>query len=237
MDGVGTFSKKVEFIGMLRGTEIHNGARFIRYAGDDKRYVAYLGNRVNLYIIDRIGDLTGSRVTPGLSIGINVMWSFSALIDQDSDFATQQCFFREVNWGPRGQPTYATDIVDPNIGFIESKVEYAAPTTPGVGFQIGETDPNVYTFPIDADNPAMYPYVAGPTSGPPPEDAMLTNSPRRYVVPLVARGDFMTVYFWCDPRTWTGLDVGIPSFWDRVEVYAVSGSDVAGSQRIGGGHG
>ena len=222
MDGVGTFSKKFTYLGGLEGSAITNGAEFIvpQTDGIDQYFLAYTGNRVNIYVYDRI--VSANRLLPDATIGIAVAWTFgSALPDEHGT----TCKFREIDWNGEppphiwGLPLYYT--------WGESKIEFAdaEPSSDGDGamggLQLGELDYYVYRLPRRRTP------LSGGASG--------LNSYR--VIPVVARGDFMRVWFWSDPTTWTGHDdVSVP-LRDRIAVFAMAGSDVAGSQVIGGGHG
>jgi len=224
MDGVGTFSKKMTYLGNLVGTSIIYGAEFgvAQAVGNPHRFLAYTGNRVNIYVRDAIGLYTTSRDEPGVSIGIAVGWGFTGHIAGEPN---QNAVLREVDWD--GDDIQAS-LYNPLTPFFQdSKIEYAG-SAPGSGLQLGETDYNVYTFPISNSHFTN----AGAAS------AGLQQGNIFRVIPVVARGDFMRVWFWSDPDTWTGHNVAFPPLRsDRIDIWAMSGSDVAGSQRIGGGHG
>ena len=224
MDGVGSFSNKLTYLGNLVGTGIIYGAEFevAQSVGDPHRFLAYTGNRVNIYIRDAIGLYTTSRDEAGASIGIAVGWSFTGHV---KDEPNQDCFLREVDWDGDDIQAQLYNPLTPS--FQETKVEYAA-SAPGSGFQLGETDYNVYTLPVSNSHFTN----AGAVS------AGLQQGNIFRVIPVVARGDFMRVWFWCDPDTWTGHNVAFPPLRsDRIDVWALAGGDAGGSQRIGGGQG
>jgi hypothetical protein len=215
MDGVGTFSNKMQYVGGLWGTDIHSAAPIKvadSVAGGQNSVFTYLGNRVNLYIYDNISS--ASRLSmAGLSIGLVITWSFD-LKAPGVVPPSKGCIVREVDWN--GETALSAMIMKPEKQeWIEQKVEYAA-SAPGSGCQLGEMDVNLYTLPIN---------ITGFGTG-------LFISLQRYrVLPITARGDSMKAYFWCNPNTWVG---GVN---DSIQLWVESGSDVAGSQRIGGGHG
>lgn len=233
MEGVGTFSKKMVYIGSLIGADIHNNAQFItRDANNNNftRFLAYTGNRVNLYIMDQIANATRLN-TAGLKFGIYVIWGFQARVP-DLTAIPLVGFpivkLREADWN--GADPVADTVANPvnplrdsaseTEYFVESKIEFGASTQNFGGvsngdnaptsFQLGDLAQNVYTFPLGS--------------------FLITG--RNYCVPMVARADFMTVFFWCDPAGWVGV---LPT--DQVHIWALAGSDAGGAQRIGGGHG
>jgi hypothetical protein len=104
----------------------------------------------------------------------------------------------------------------------EVKVEFASCMTDNSdgladisGMQFGETSIAAYKFPKQ-----VY-WLAG--------DMYIVA--RHHVIPVTARADYMRVWFWCDPRGW------VPGANDYVNVLAITGADVGGSQAIGGGQG
>ena len=222
MEGVGTFSKKFSFIGGLEGSAITNGAEFIvpQTDGIPLWYPAYIGNRVNLYIYDRIVSV--NRLLPGATIGMVIAWTFSSAVVEEPN---RNCELREVDWN--GDPPPHTWGLPLHFAWGETKVEFAdaEPRSDGDGLmgglQLGELDYYVYRLPRRRT----------PLSG----GAALPDTYR--VLPVVARGDFMRVWFWSDPTNWTGHDDVDINLRDRIAVFAMSGADVSGSQVIGGGHG
>jgi hypothetical protein len=219
MDGVGTFSNTLRFIGMLSGTQLINRARFeVSKSPSANKFLAYTGNRVNLYIVD--GIKATSRTNPAdLSIGISVGWSFLGRVEGE----TFNAVFRGLDLDDQPDNPLENESGALSMIWCESKIEYAA-SSPGVGFQVGEIAPNNYMFPKTVlDFNGMIPITGA------------SQARGYYCIPLVARADFMHVNFWCEPSTWVGHS-GVPRP-DCVYIYALSGSDVAGSQRIGGGHG
>jgi hypothetical protein len=228
MENVGTFSKKMTYIGSLIGANIGN-AHFFRTMGAEtnlaNEYVAYTGNRVNLYVMDQIS--AASRGTPAdLKLGISVFWNFQSKVNgvgyDPTTHAAYNTVFREEDWN--GVTPVVSTLANPvsplrrssseTEWFFESKIEYGAYCPGGLNgidnpnsYQIGDMARNVYSFPKGSS-------ISFPTG-------------RNYVIPMVARGDFMFVMFWCDPPTWhASLDT------DQVHIWALAGSDVAGSHRI-----
>lgn len=218
MQGVGQFSKKIQYVGGLWGADIHNGAP-IRILDPvthrENAPLTYLGNRVNLYVYDGIS--TASRTgTAGLSIGFAVFWRFGFAVAGVEPGGVGAFEIREVDWN--GETDATAQIIDPvKQLWMEQKIEYAA-SAAGSGFQLGEVDVNVYSLPIDLTSFVLTGY---------------TTLQRYRVIPMTARGDAMSVFFWSNPANW----VGSAANNDSIQLWIDSGSDVAGSQRIGGGHG
>jgi hypothetical protein len=219
MDGVGTFSKKFSFVGRLVGADLINGAEFKVPAtalGRDRAYLAYLGNRVNLYINDGISSV--SRAAAGRGLGIAVGWLFTSY---DEENPNNTYSIREVDW--RGDVQVGVNPL--RYAFNENKVEFGCDETLNSGgdtdhssMQYGTMDVSVYKFPKSIRG------LTGAIFG-------MGDLNTRRVIPVVARADFMRVFFWSDPTTF------VPGVADDVEIWAISGSDVSGSQVIGGGHG
>lgn len=202
MIGTGVFEKQIHELGTLRALSLNNGMEFVR--ADNRIHPVFCGNRVNLYINDFMS--VASRTTPGLKFGISVGWSFQA------DTPTAQNLKYRTLDKDTVYPITTLDFLE--LPWQETKIEFS-PITIGADLQVGKLDYDVYQL------PPINTYFAGPGVSPP---APVMNI--RRVIPLVARGDFIRVFFWCDPPTF----VGTPA--DLIEIYFLAGSDVAGSQRI-----
>jgi len=235
MDGQGSFSNQLVYIGSLIQGDIHHLAPF--FTRDAKtnlftRFLAYTGNRVNIYVMDQI-SLATRIATAGLKMGIYVSWGFKAYMEGTVPLPAPAgypiCKLREADWNG-ATPVVGTFLnqVNPLRDgpsetelFMESKIEFGsyvinqggiggtgnnAPTS----LQLGDLAQNLYTFPY----------------------GNWLNVGRNYCIPVVARADFMEVGFWCEPSTFVGL---LPT--DQIHVWALAGSDAGGSQRIGGGQG
>jgi hypothetical protein len=225
MDGVGTFSRKMTYIGSLIGANIGNAHYFSTVDTHTQlynRYVAYTGNRVNIYVMDQISTASRSPIlTPGLKLGISVHWCFQAKIN---DGGNQNCFFRQEDWN--GSNPIASTVLNPvspmrvtsseTEYFGENKIEFGGYIPVSLGneglsprpFATAELSPVAYTFPWSTE-----------FSG--------ESGSRNYCIPVVARADFMIVSFWCEPITWHGSLAT-----DQIHIWALSGTDVAGSQKI-----
>lgn len=228
MENMGTFSKKLVYIGSLVGADIHHLAPFITRDAETNmvtRFLAYTGNRVNIYVMDQISNATRDA-TPGLKMGIYVSWGFKGHMPNVSPIPGSGfpiCALRESDWnGATPVADTVANHVDPlrpgvseTEYFMESKIEFGAYAIdlgdgPPVSLQLGDLGQNVYTFPT----------------------ANFLNIGRNYCIPAVARADFMYVSFWCDPAGFVGI---LPT--DQVHIWALAGGDAGGSQRIGGGQG
>lgn len=220
MEGVGTFSKQFTFIGRLTGAALINGAEFRVPPVSDGRYMdylAYLGNRVNLYIND--GITTTSREANNASLGIAVGWEF---VSYEASNPNTACVLREIDWRGDVQVGGISPFRHP---FNENKIEFGCDELQNYNgeaenssVQYGSMDVSVYKFP--KKNRGLIGSALN-----------MGDLNSRRVIPIVARADFMRVFFWSNPITF------IPGVADTVEIWAMSGSDVAGSQVIGGGHG
>lgn len=230
MDGVGTFSKKLTYIGSLIANDIGNGHFFQTLDPASQiayRYLAYTGNRVNIYVMDQISAASRSPLlTPGLKFGICVHWGFQARYPQFSTMANgyMNLKIREADWnGAAPVADTALNPVNPlrlsssaTELFGENKIEFGGYVPGGVGLQgleprpfcVAEMNPTAYAFPYNADFASE-------------------SGARNYVIPVVARADFMVISFWCDPITWHGSLAT-----DQVHIWAMSGTDVAGSEKI-----
>ena len=213
MSGSGTFSKYIDYVGGLTGALISGGSEFttpeINTGGKGNKRLVYCGNRVNLYVLDAMTDATKNAArAAGISLGIEVGWSFN------EDFqGVNDARIREINW--HGATPVAPSPLTEDWVWQEAKIEYAG-SDPGSGLQLGELSYDVYMFPAQITT----------FTGVIPGRMKFTR-----VIPIVARADYMRVFFWASDAAWTGAGV------DAVRIWALSGSDVAGSQRIGGGHG
>lgn len=226
MDGVGTFSKKMTYIGSLIQGDLVNNAQFETVKNNIyTRYLAYTGNRVNIYVMDQIANASRLSV-PGLKLGIYVRWGFKARVPGLTlipPAGIPIVCLRETDWNgvdpvAEAFPNYVNPLRSSSSeteAFIESKIDFGAYAynlggTAGTGdnsptsYQVGDLAQNVYSFPLGN-------FVGG----------------RNYCIPVVARADFMFVNFWCEPAGWVGL---LPT--DQVHIWAMSGSDVAGSERV-----
>ena len=216
MDGVGKFSKTLVCLGTLAGADLVNNARFL-YQPDSGNFhyeaMVYTGNRVNLYINNNIRST--EQVSPN-SFGIQVAWTFTSYSYEDRNNPSLSPWtIRDLDLGSLAAVPGTGS--DPLTNFMEdSKIEYAVDGSANMTRQFGELGHNIYMFP---------PFVS----------TMPGSLERWHIIPLTARADFIRIYFWCDPADWVGGGAGFLT--DRVTIYALSGSDVAGSQRIGGGQG
>jgi hypothetical protein len=234
MENMGTFSNKLVYIGSLIQADLHYNAPFwTREATTNliTRFLAYTGNRVNIYVMDQISNASRTA-TPGTKLGITVGWGFKGRVPGLKPIPPGGypiVALREADWngvtpiadtGPNPvNPLRASSSETESFG--ESKIEFGAYAVNygGTGafgdnaptsFQLGDLAQNVYTFPV----------------------SNLTITGRSYCIPVVARADFLNVTFWCDPSNWVGL---LPT--DQVHIWAMAGGDAGGAQRIGGGHG
>lgn len=235
MDGIGTFSKNITYLGELEHTDLFNGQEFRILESDDyaNTFEAGLGNVVNIYVSDQIYDT--SRLD-GTTFGIQVMWGFRGYASGVHVNASGRVQRRGVV--PWVSESDESNRIVANLWWMDSKIEFASARLIADGFQAGELGVNVYTFPLSTT-------MLNPTHTDATMELEVEYGNRNHVVPVVARGDFMKVFFWCSDDDWVGNEVIIPRppplppivRTDAVRVWAISGSDVAGSQRIGGGHG
>jgi len=211
MDGIGQFSKTLVCLGSLSGATLANNMQF-KWRPDVGNFrfevMVYTGNRVNLYVHNMIRS--AQQVSPN-SFGIRVGWSFSTFSYPNRSLPNPIWCIRNLDMGSLGTPPDDSPLADSEV-MEDSKIEYAIDGSGNIDTQFGELGHNVYLFPK---------YIA----------AMPGSMERWHIIPVTARADFIRVYFYSDPANWVATDN------DRVTIYALSGSDVAGSQRIGGGHG
>lgn len=191
MSGAGSFERKIHYVGGLVGPQISNGAGFAR--GDGLSFLAYTGNRVNLYILDMISN--ASRSTPGLSIGINVWWMFQGRVPGFENPLLPPYQYRELD-----QPS--TLLETPmNKGWMEPKIIFSELPPAGSDQQYADLEACNYQLPVHNLQPSR-------------------------VIPLVARADFMFVYFWSNPTSFVGTAS------DKIYLWAMAGADVPGSQKL-----
>ena len=233
-DNSGQYKSEIFQVGELRGpTELFQGSRFKHPAlvpGGPEGALDFnpgAGNRVNLLIGDFISDET--RESAGLlEFGIYVTWSFFGLVAGEG--------VKETGLGSAisGSTTYRilsnerdSDIVPGDIRsrwFQDIKVDYedsSRSVSNPEDLQLGELRYNYYTFPIDNSFFGFIPPFPQPADG-------ATDCNGYRILPLVARGDFMRVFFHFQ------RDLTFPGFieGDNVILYAMRGQDAPGSQKL-----
>lgn len=224
VEGVGNFQKSLTYVGSLAGNDLTNGRRFLCPGSliTSYDYLAYTGNRINLYIMDQISTASRSPVTtPGLKFGISVHWLFQGYHKEASQQlgGFTQVTLRSLDWN--GTDPIADTVPNPidpikRAVFGEDKIEFGAyirgdPTSNALEprpFSAAEISPTAYAFPWNAEFSGV-------------------SGARNYCIPVVARADFMRVFFWCDPTNWQA-----PLDTDQVHIWALSGGDVSGSEKM-----
>lgn len=209
----GEYKTEIFRIGFLSDDDLINGQKFTNPGNLDVPYefTPGAGNRVNLLVLDGISNATRTNANL-ISIGVAVAWSFFGdAIDTENYTA------RILDNGfdpPVGQ-------LDPrDIWWQEAKIDFIqSPAESNDSFQAGETRINYFQFPETTD------FFEDDTTGP---DTGIEDGNRAHVIPLIARGDFMRVFFYAK------TNILFPGFTasDRVDVWAMPGQDAPGPSRL-----
>jgi len=209
----GEYKTEIFRIGTLLGDSLVNGQNFENPGDLDNPYefTPGVGNRVNLMVLDGITEASRENANL-LSVGVAVAWSF---FGKTIDTANYTARILDNGFDP------PLSAVDPRkLWWQEAKIDFIqSPAETNDSFQAGETRINYFQFPEDTD------FFEDDTTG--PSTGIVTGN-RAHVIPLIARGDFMRVFFYAKTNLlFPGFTIA-----DRVDVWALPGHDAPGPSRL-----